>query len=146
MTDAGAPIYVHSKILVVDDRLLRIGSSNLNNRSMGFDSECDVAIESGPADDSLRQTITAFRNRLISEHLGVAAGDFDAALQDGATFLEATEALIGEGRTLRRFTADTVVGEGSPLAENELMDPDHVPSSLATSLRRLLTRLGNSRG
>ncbi|MCV7358660.1 phospholipase D-like domain-containing protein [Mycolicibacterium fluoranthenivorans] len=146
VTDAGAPIYVHSKILVVDDRLLRIGSSNLNNRSMGFDSECDVAIESGPADDSLRQTITAFRNRLISEHLGVAAGDFDAALQDGATFLEATEALIGEGRTLRRFTADTVVGEGSPLAENELMDPDHVPSSLATSLRRLLTRLGNSRG
>ena len=45
MTDGGAPIYVHSKVLVVDDRLLRIGSSNINNRSMGFDSECDVAIE-----------------------------------------------------------------------------------------------------
>jgi phosphatidylserine/phosphatidylglycerophosphate/cardiolipin synthase-like enzyme len=36
-TDGGAPIYVHSKVMVVDDRLLRIGSSNLNNRSMGYE-------------------------------------------------------------------------------------------------------------
>ena len=45
MTDGGTPIYVHSKVMVIDDHLLRIGSSNLNNRSMGFDSECDIAIE-----------------------------------------------------------------------------------------------------
>ena len=59
-TDGGTPIYVHSKVLVVDDRLLRIGSSNLNNRSMGFDSECDVAIEAEPdesEDDEVRQQI-----------------------------------------------------------------------------------------
>jgi hypothetical protein len=31
---AGPPIYVHSKVLVVDERLTRVGSSNLNNRSM----------------------------------------------------------------------------------------------------------------
>lgn len=49
VTDRGAPIYIHSKVLVVDDRLLRIGSSNFNNRSLGFDSECDVAIEAPPA-------------------------------------------------------------------------------------------------
>ena len=35
VTDGGVPIYVHSKVLVVDDRLLRVGSSNFNNRSMG---------------------------------------------------------------------------------------------------------------
>ena len=56
-TDGGTPIYIHSKVLVVDDRLLRIGSSNLNNRSMGFDSECDVAIEAdGP---KARKTATS---------------------------------------------------------------------------------------
>lgn len=37
----GTPIYVHAKIMIVDDRFLKIGSSNLNNRSMGFDTECD---------------------------------------------------------------------------------------------------------
>ncbi len=34
----GTPIYVHAKVLVMDDRLLRIGSSNLNNRSLGYDT------------------------------------------------------------------------------------------------------------
>lgn len=41
----GTPTYVHAKVFVVDDRLLKIGSSNIDNRSMGFDTECDVAIE-----------------------------------------------------------------------------------------------------
>lgn len=141
VAENGTNIYVHSKVMAVDDRLLRIGSSNLNNRSMGFDSECDVAIEAGTDDDTIRQAITTFRNRLIGEHLGVGADDFGADLRDGATFLQAVEALIGEGRTLRRFTAETVADEGSPLAENDLMDPDHVPRSLATSVRRFLTGL-----
>ena len=39
---------VHAKIMVIDDRLLRVGSSNLNNRSMGFDTECDLAVEVTP--------------------------------------------------------------------------------------------------
>ena len=38
-------IYVHAKVSIVDDRLLRVGSSNLNNRSQGLDSECDVIID-----------------------------------------------------------------------------------------------------
>jgi phospholipase D1/2 len=36
---------IHSKVMVVDDRFLRVGSANLNNRSMGADTECDLAIE-----------------------------------------------------------------------------------------------------
>ena len=48
VTAAGAPVYVHAKVLVIDDRLLRIGSSNLNNRSMGLDTECDLAIDAAP--------------------------------------------------------------------------------------------------
>jgi phospholipase D1/2 len=31
--------------MIVDDEWLRIGSSNLSNRSMGVDSECDVTVE-----------------------------------------------------------------------------------------------------
>src|SRR3546814_399811 len=41
-TVKGDPIYVHAKTAVVDDRMIRVGSANMNNRSMGLDSECDV--------------------------------------------------------------------------------------------------------
>ena len=40
---------MHSKVMIIDDRFLRIGSANLNNRSMGTDTECDLAIEAGSA-------------------------------------------------------------------------------------------------
>ncbi len=55
VADRGRPIYVHSKVMIIDDRLLRIGSSNLNNRSLGFDSECDVALEAAPAGTGARR-------------------------------------------------------------------------------------------
>jgi phosphatidylserine/phosphatidylglycerophosphate/cardiolipin synthase-like enzyme/uncharacterized membrane protein YdjX (TVP38/TMEM64 family) len=61
---------VHSKIAVIDDRLVRVGSANLNNRSMGLDTECDLAIEA--FDGATEQAIGRFRNRLLGEHLGVA--------------------------------------------------------------------------
>ena len=141
VTEGGAPIYVHSKVLVVDDRLLRIGSSNLNNRSMGFDSECDVAIEAEPnrtERDDVRRQITSVRDDLVSEHLGVSVGDFESAMREDRSLLKAIEALRGQGRTLRPFTEQTVAGEASPLAENDLMDPDHVPRSLTRSVRRFI--------
>ncbi|MDT5140278.1 MAG: hypothetical protein QOD58_4540 [Mycobacterium sp.] len=147
VTDGGTPIYVHSKVLVVDDRLLRIGSSNLNNRSMGFDSECDIAIEAIEAhqdasgQDEIRREITSLRNELVSEHLGVAVGEFESAVGRFQSFLQAIEALRGQGRTLRPFTEETIADEASPLAENDLMDPDHVPRSLTRSLQRLIAGL-----
>jgi phospholipase D1/2 len=66
-------INVHSKILVVDDTLVRVGSSNLSNRSMGLDTECDLAIESSD-DARIGGAIAHFRDRLLGEHLGVASG------------------------------------------------------------------------
>jgi phospholipase D1/2 len=61
-------VHVHAKVLIVDDTFLRIGSSNLNNRSMGFDTECDLAIEAETAEH--RAAIARLRNRLIAEHWG----------------------------------------------------------------------------
>jgi phospholipase D1/2 len=144
VTDGGTAIYVHAKVLVIDDRLLRIGSSNLNNRSMGFDSECDLAVEATPGtpeEEDTSRMITSIRNRLVSEHLAVSADEFETAAHRYGSFLRATDALTGEGRTLRRFTNSTVDGEASPFAENDLMDPDHVPRSLTRSVQRWLERL-----
>lgn len=143
VTDRAAPIYVHSKVMVADDRLLRVGSSNFNNRSMGFDSECDLAIEADPDDpgDDVSRHIVAVRNQLVAEHLGVSVDEFKDAMADGRTFLQAVNALRGQGKTLQAFTRRTVAGEASPLAESELMDPDHVPRSLTRSVQRLIAAL-----
>jgi phospholipase D1/2 len=62
-------------------------------------------------------------------------------MHQGKSFLQAVEALRGQRKRLRRFTGRTVAGEDSPLAENDLMDPDHVPRSLTGSMRRLITKL-----
>ncbi len=64
-------VNVHSKLLIVDDRLLKVGSSNLSNRSLGLDTECDLAIEAGDGAEGarLRRGIARVRHRLLAEHL-----------------------------------------------------------------------------
>jgi phosphatidylserine/phosphatidylglycerophosphate/cardiolipin synthase-like enzyme len=74
----GTCIDVHSKIMVVDDAFLRIGSANLNNRSMGLDTECDLALEA-QARPELVQKIRRFRDRLLAEHAGVSTEEAAAA-------------------------------------------------------------------
>ncbi len=119
---AGEPIYVHAKIMIVDDRILRLGSSNLNDRSMGFDTECDVAIE-GPGD-----LIDGFRTRLLSEHLDVSPEVFDAALQEKGTLIAAIESLNApEGRGLRDIVPGDENWRGSFLADTRLLDPRYLP-------------------
>lgn len=74
-TPAGQTIIVHSKLAVIDDRLARIGSANLNNRSSGFDTECDAAVEASTAGE--QAAIARFRARLLSHFAGVAPADVE---------------------------------------------------------------------
>ena len=62
LTDPNVQMRVHSKVCFIDDRLLRVGSANLNNRSMGLDTECDLAVEaaSRPQSIPLRTYVTAY--------------------------------------------------------------------------------------
>jgi phosphatidylserine/phosphatidylglycerophosphate/cardiolipin synthase-like enzyme len=66
-TPKGAAIIVHSKVAIMDDRTLRLGSANLNNRSIGLDTECDIAFEG--VDETSRSAIRAFLGRLIGHFL-----------------------------------------------------------------------------
>lgn len=94
-----APVMVHSKIMIVDDRLLRIGSSNLNNRSMGADSECDLIIEAKSDED--RTTVRRIRNTLLGEHCGVSAEQVEAALQESGSLVAVADRLAAGGHRLR---------------------------------------------
>ena len=67
---ANVPTFIHSKVMIVDDELVRIGSANLSRRSMVVDSECDVAVEACGA-PHVRDGIRHIRNRLVAEHLGL---------------------------------------------------------------------------
>ena len=64
------PTFVHSKVMIVDDALVRIGSANFSHRSMGVDTECDLAVEAG-GDPDVRAGIRRIRDRLLAEHLGL---------------------------------------------------------------------------
>jgi phospholipase D1/2 len=64
--------FIHSKLMVVDDEVLRIGSANFSNRSLGMDTECDISVEAR-GERRLHLGIRAVRDRLIGEHLGVDA-------------------------------------------------------------------------
>ena len=121
-TRGGEPIYVHAKLMIVDDRVLRIGSSNMNNRSLGLDSECDATIESD--DDARRETIEALRLRLLAEHLDVAPDDLAAQIGKGGSMIAAIEALRGPGKTLVPLDLSAPSEVETFIADNELLDPE----------------------
>lgn len=90
-TQGGQRIIVHSKMAIIDDRLLRIGSANLNNRSLGLDTECDVSVEA--ADEAQCAVIRTFRQRTIGHFIGVSSG----------AFAEAEEVTGSVGRSIEMF-------------------------------------------
>ncbi len=67
--------YIHSKLLIVDDRFLSVGSANWTNRSTHIDTELNVTFEAASDDDPLRASISSTRHGLLSEHLGVSEVD-----------------------------------------------------------------------
>ena len=64
--------YIHSKLLLVDDRFLSVGSANMNNRSLGYDTELNVSWE-GKSGDELSASIRNARINLLMEHTGLSS-------------------------------------------------------------------------
>ncbi len=121
VTAGGESIYVHAKIMIVDDEILRVGSANMNNRSLGLDSECDLALQA--SSDEHRSTIAALRTRLMAEHLGATAEDVDRSFAATASLHRTIEALGGPGRRLRLLELEQPSAEEEFIAETELLDP-----------------------
>jgi phosphatidylserine/phosphatidylglycerophosphate/cardiolipin synthase-like enzyme len=94
-TAKGSTIIVHSKVVVVDDQLVRIGSANLNNRSLGLDTECDVALEAvgEPHAEQTRLAIRTFRDRLIGHYIDCPGAKVSAKAAELGGLAAAIEAL-----------------------------------------------------
>lgn len=116
-------LHVHSKVLLVDDAFARVGSSNLNNRSMGFDTECDLAFEAA-SDARIERVVAAFRDRLMAEHLGTTPEKVAEKVAETGSLVRTIEALRGGARTLCPLPPEPA----DPVAYAALIDPE-CPSS-----------------
>ena len=122
VTTLGRTIIVHAKLTIIDDVLLRIGSANLNNRSLGFDTECDMSFEAGDA--ASRAEITHLRNTLLAHWLGCVKGVLEAGIDEAGSVGVALEALRSAGYCrLRPITPRPLHPLAAFIAAYHLGDP-----------------------
>ncbi len=144
VTTGGRHIYVHAKVMVVDDAVLRVGSSNMNNRSLRLDVECDVVLEG--RDDAARAAITDVRDGLLAEHLGVTPEEVAARIAEGGSLIGAIEALRGAGRSLVPYETPDLNAVETWLADNEVLDPEGPGEAFESLAKRgLFRRFGRMR-
>ena len=125
VTERRQDIYVHAKVTIVDDRMLRVGSANMNNRSMGLDSECDVVIDAArAANRGAEDRIAELRCSLVAEHLGVAPERVAQAMKESGSLIAAIERLRGAGRSLVPFEPPEFTDAAEAVAKSEVADPE----------------------
>ncbi|MBU4434741.1 MAG: phospholipase [Alphaproteobacteria bacterium] len=148
-TAKGGPIIVHSKVAIIDDRLLRVGSANLNNRSIGLDTECDLAFEA--TTEPQREVITAFLARMVGHFLARDPVDVRATLaREGglAATINALDVKGGPPRRLKPVPIKHLTGVQQFIADWNLGDaisPDDAwrPWGRRERLKRDLVRLAS---
>jgi phosphatidylserine/phosphatidylglycerophosphate/cardiolipin synthase-like enzyme len=133
-TPHGKTIIVHSKTSVFDDRIVRVGSANLNNRSGGFDTECELGVQCDEGDDA-QAAIAAFRDRLVGHFMGVTGDAVAKARADFGGLVGAIDALNREGR-LRPIEPPKVMRFGEFVSHYHLGDPQDVHDSWNPFRRR----------
>ncbi|RZM34428.1 MAG: phospholipase, partial [Sphingomonas sp.] len=132
-TAGGTAIYCHAKILIADDVVFRLGSSNVNNRSLRLDTECDLAFRA--SDAATATCIAKIRDGLIAEHLGVDRDRVSDSIAATGSLIETIEALRGEGKTLRPYEVPDLTTVEAWLADNEVLDPEG-PDEMFESLEK----------
>lgn len=126
VTAKGEDIYVHSKIMIIDDEMLRVGSANINNRSLGLDSECDLVIDATRRRNAdAAPAIAALRTNLLSEHLGISGDKIEARFAKTGSLIKTVESYArGKGRGLMPFVPEKPNAVERELARAEALDPE----------------------
>jgi len=137
-TAAGQSIIVHSKVSIIDDRLVRIGSANLNNRSGGFDTECDVSVEA--QSDAEAAAISRLRASLLGHFAGAAPGDVEVLVRDKGLVRAIDVLAWGSGGRLEPLHGAAPGPLASLVAAYHLGDPLDPSDSWRPLLRRRRVR------
>ncbi|MGZ5085631.1 MAG: VTT domain-containing protein [Usitatibacter sp.] len=117
----GTCLDIHSKVMIVDDEWLRIGSSNLSNRSMGMDTECDVTLEAR-GEERVKKAIRRFRDDLLAEHVGGEVDAVAAACDGAGRMAKAISTLGSPTRSLKRLECEEI--PETQLAIAKVGDPE----------------------
>lgn len=126
VTATGRIIIVHAKLAIIDDELLRIGSANLNNRSTGFDTECDLVVQAaGSAEaQAVRSAIADYRLRLLAHWLRQPTSIVQTGLNLAGSVRGMIEALDRpDRRLLEPFRPKCLGVLETFLARNFVVDP-----------------------
>jgi uncharacterized membrane protein YdjX (TVP38/TMEM64 family) len=114
---------VHSKVLVIDDELLSMGSVNLSARSMSLDTECNLAIEA-KREPRISAAIAALRARLLGEHLDKDPAVVAAECKRSGSLIAMIESLRDQGRSLRPLGVAAEDEWSAVLADQPMIDPE----------------------
>lgn len=136
----GTPIYIHAKLMIVDDMVLRVGSANMNNRSLGLDSECDLVLKAESEGDLVVQAVFKLRARLLAEHCGLNPALVEARLARGSTMADIAADLQDDGPRLKRLFLPDLGPMEEFIADNELLDPEDPQGVFEPITRRGLFR------
>jgi len=112
------PIYVHSKMMIVDDDYIIVGTANINQRSLGGNRDTEIAVggfqpgHTGEEEDGEpRGQIHTFRMSLFAAHLG---GHHDAYLNPSSpSCVEKVRQVTSEFQQL--YGSDQVPEETCPV-------------------------------
>jgi phosphatidylserine/phosphatidylglycerophosphate/cardiolipin synthase-like enzyme len=119
--DCETEVLLHSKLIIADGTFVKIGSSNLNNRSMGTDTECDLAVEA--QNEQHCRAMTLLRDTLLAEHLDATPAAVSAEVNRRSSLIRAIEALNRGERCLREFEILPHEGSDEPMTGTALLDP-----------------------
>ncbi|TAJ71705.1 MAG: phospholipase [Phenylobacterium sp.] len=134
VTRAGTNIIVHSKTSVFDDRIVRVGSANINNRSFGFDTEIELAVEA--EDEDARRNIAAFRDRLVGHFIGATGDAVAKASADRGGLIPAIDALNRDSGRLNPIDLSRRTALEEFIAAYHLGDPADVADAWRLGRRR----------
>ena len=126
LEDGKTPLYVHAKLMIVDDRLAIIGSANVSNRSMRFDSECVLAFAAAE-DHRIGEAIAHLRSRLLAEHSGRPVETVASAFAKEKSMNRVITSLSRDsGRRLKKLAyRQSLPLDGAAIVKDpELLDPE----------------------
>jgi phospholipase D1/2 len=113
--DPSIDVKVHSKMMIVDGRIVTLGSANINRRSFKFDSELNVTIDARQTDDP--RCIRRLEESILARHCGLTVDRWRELLRRNG----------GSRRAALRERAETWIGmeEG-----NSFLDPASIPGEM----------------
>ncbi|HSX78506.1 MAG TPA: phospholipase D-like domain-containing protein, partial [Candidatus Saccharimonadia bacterium] len=133
-------IYVHSKLMIVDDRWIILGSANLNERSMAGNRDSEICVAMWPTPghqdaQTAADKIKAFRKKLWEEHL---VGSENYAMLHNSFDAPQAAATVTNIRTAAERNFNEFIKNAAPNNMGHLMywdwstiDTGHLPDSPA---------------